>query len=99
MSTDVERLARDWRPALLAHLNRGEESGLHAAYQLGRGVVASGTSLLDVVRVHQALVAELVAETTAAEVLGLVASCDAFLLDALAPFEMARRGYPITPAE
>lgn len=94
MTETVTRLRRDWRPALLAHLGRGEESGLNMAYQLGRGAVAADIGLLDLVGVHQTLVAELVGDPTASDIPALVASCDAFLLEALAPYEMTRQGYP-----
>lgn len=90
----LDRLRRDWTPALLAYLSRRQEAGLGSAYDLGRGAVADGLGILDVLAVHHAVVVDVL--RTARDVHEppeLVEGAAQFLLEALAPFEMTRRAY------
>jgi hypothetical protein len=89
----LERLRRDYRPAFLAHLARRDEAGLRAAYELGRAAMADGIRLLDVVQVHHEVFLRFATELRHVdEVPALVEPAASFLLEALAPFEMTRRG-------
>ena len=103
--TDLEGLARNYRTAFLRYLPRQEEAALAAAYQLGRSAVAAGVSILELVRVHHEVLLEVLADTPAAELPGLVAAASDFFLEVLAPYDMAQRGFlegrrpPEPPAE
>jgi hypothetical protein len=95
----IERLRRDYTPAFLAHLARRDEAGLRAAYELGRGALADGVSLLDVVQVHHRVFLDVVTDVRSVEDLpGLLEPAAAFLVEALAPFEMTRRDLPPGPS-
>lgn len=88
----LERLRRNYRPAFLAHLARRDEAGLRAAYELGRGALADDIGLLDLVQVHHGIFAEVATEVRdVRELPGVLEPAAAFLVEALAPFEMTRR--------
>lgn len=94
MTEDIEALARSWRPALLGYVGHGREDALLLALDLGREAVARGIGLIDVVQVHQDMVAELLRDEDPAAVSGLLQAADAFLREALAPYAMSHPGYP-----
>jgi hypothetical protein len=87
----VARLQRNYTPALLAHLTYQNEVTLRAAYELGRGAIADGVSMLDLVHVHHAVFLE-VATTVrqVGELPEILQAAAAFLVESLAPFEMTR---------
>lgn len=88
----VARLQRNYTPALMAHLTSRDESTLRAAYELGRGAIADGVSMLDLVHVHHAVfldVASTVREV--GELADILDAAAAFLMEALAPFEMTQQ--------
>ena len=90
----VARLQRNYTPALLAHLTSRDENTLRAAYELGRSAIADGVGMLDLVHVHHAVfldVASTVREV--GELADILDAAAAFLMEALAPFEMT----PQTP--
>lgn len=90
----LDDLRRDYTPPFLAYLTNGDEPGLRAAYELGREAMRRGISLLDFVRVHNTVVADVLPSARS-----VPAACDlaraasAFLLEALSSFEMAQRGF------
>jgi hypothetical protein len=93
MSTSLGRLAQNYRPAFLAFLNKPDEERLHRAYELGRTALANGVTLLDLVRTHHAAFGEVVTTVDTAAQARAVDDAASFLIEALAPYEMARRGY------
>jgi Phosphoserine phosphatase RsbU, N-terminal domain len=90
--TPRETLLRDYRAAFLRFLSRHEESALHAGYQLGRGALAGGRSLLEVVQVHHEVLAEVLRDSPGDEVPLIARSASDFLVEVLASYDMARRG-------
>jgi hypothetical protein len=93
-----DRLVRNYQPAFLAFLGQPDEAHLHAAYELGREALVGGVSLLDLVRAHHAALGELLLDRAADRAAGLLDGAASFLIEAMAPFEMARRGYLETTA-
>jgi hypothetical protein len=93
MSTPLDRLTRNYTPAFLAFLNNPDEQRLHRAYELGRIALADGVSLLDLIRTHHLAFGEVVTTPNADSQSDRIDSAAAFLIEALAPYEMARRGY------
>jgi signal transduction histidine kinase len=87
-------LAERYTEALRNYLSGEDEGGLWRAYQLGRESLESGVALLDLLFVHRdALDRNFEDPLTPAQVVRLVdaeAAVD-FLLEALAPYEMAQR--------
>ena len=94
MTDPVADLRRDYRPPFLSYLTHLDERGLSAAYDLGRRTMLRRLGLLDLVRVHNEVYVEVVSEArTLEEAQGLARAASAFLLEALAPFEMTQRGF------
>jgi signal transduction histidine kinase len=87
-------LAERYAEALRSYLSGADESGLCRAYELGRDSLESGVGLLDLLFVHRdALDRNFEDPLTPAQVVRLVDAEGAvdFLLEALAPYEMAQR--------
>jgi hypothetical protein len=90
--TALDALERDYRAALLRYLPRHDEVALARGYELGRGAVAAGVSLLDVARIHHAILVEVLQDTSPEEVARVGESASQFLLDVLGPYDMTQRG-------
>ena len=93
MSAPLGRLTRNYTPAFLAFLNNPDERGLHRAYELGRIALADGVTLLDLIRTHHAAFGQVVTNIDAGTQACAIDAAASFLIEALAPYEMARRGY------
>lgn len=90
----LERFRLDYAPLLLRHIARQDESGLQAAYQLGRRAMQESVSLLDVVRVHNDLLLDVLTTVRHLdEVIDLTEAASNLLLDLVASFEVAQRGF------
>jgi hypothetical protein len=84
-----ERLQRDYRPAFLRYLSRGDEPARHAGYVLGRTAVAAGHSVLDVVAAHHVTLVEVLPDARDPdEVLAMSTAASEFLTEVLASFSM-----------
>jgi Phosphoserine phosphatase RsbU, N-terminal domain len=94
MTATPEDLLRDYRAAFLRSLARREESALNAGYEIGRAALAGGLSLLDVVRVHHEVLTEVLCAGPADEVALVAGAASDFLLEVLASYDMAQRGFP-----
>lgn len=90
--TDLEPLRRDYRVALLRYLPRGDEAASMAGYDIGRGAVTAGVGLLELVRVHQEIVAEILTDSRPEQRLEVWRATADFLLEVLGPFDMTQRG-------
>ena len=90
----VEGLGRDYRAAFLRHLSRREEVTLHAGYELGRSALATGISLLEVVRVHHDVLIAVLRDTPPPEVQDVAEGASDFLLEVVASFDMSQRRSP-----
>ena len=94
LTDPLERFRLDYTPLLLRHLAQRDELGLQAAYQLGRRAMQDSLGLLDVVRVHQELFLDVL--TTARdldEVTDLTHAASTLLVDLLASYDVAQRGF------
>ncbi|MBA4136094.1 MAG: hypothetical protein C0518_02115 [Opitutus sp.] len=85
-------LAGDYRAALRRHVDVGGEAGLQQAYELGRRACCEGHGVLDLARLHQESCASLPSIAAHSHAHDARAS-DAFLLEALSPFEATHRGF------
>jgi hypothetical protein len=90
----VGRLRHDYAAAFLRYLSRRDETGLRAAYELGRRAVADPVGLLNLVHVHHGvLVDALHGARSPAEVQDIGDAAAAFLTEAVTSFQMTQRGY------
>jgi Phosphoserine phosphatase RsbU, N-terminal domain len=87
-------LRQDLTPRFLAYLANRDEAGLRAAYELGRRAMRQGVGLLDFVRVHDEVVLDVLATARTVDSAHDIAhAASVFLVEALASFEMAQRGF------
>ena len=93
MNALPDSLERSFEDALRRHLAEGDEGSLHAAYLLGRGAIARGLGVLDTVAALTRALAAIGGTAGDRAPLPLPpATVEAFVLEALSPFEMAHRG-------
>jgi hypothetical protein len=94
MSDTLPRLRQDYAVALLRYLSQRDEAGLSSAYEVGREGLTGGVSLLDVVRIHHEVLLEVLrAARSAEETRELADAAATFQVEALASFDLARRGF------
>jgi hypothetical protein len=92
-SPETGGLADRYAAAFAAHLGEGGESGLGAAYALGREAVAGQYSVLDFADAHhRALTAALTAAPVGRQGEVVQAAAE-FIRESLSAFEIAARGY------
>ena len=92
MTTTRADLLRDYRAAFLRHLACREESALATGYEIGRGALAGGLSLLDVVRAHHDVLSEVLRDSPPDECPLVADAASDFLLEVLGSYDMAQRG-------
>jgi hypothetical protein len=94
MSHPNDQLAQNYTAAFVGYLSQRGEATLRAAYELGRAALADGISLLDLVRCHHAVFGRLLSATSSVQDQQDILSAAAeFLVEVLASYEMARRGF------
>ena len=79
----------DYASALRAYLNDPDESGLEAAYELGRAALDAGRGVIDIIDLH----AEAFGSVLGTSQTATWAQAISFLVECLAPLEMAHRGF------
>ena len=80
----------DYAANLRAYLAEPDESARAAAYELGRAAMDNGAGVIDVVGAHAEAVASILDASPAA---AISARSVPFLIECLAPLEMAQRGF------
>lgn len=91
MTGEDDGLARDYRAAFLRYLPHRSEAALTSGYELGRRAATGGTGLLELVRVHHRILAELLGERPAPDPREVTAAAGEFLGEVLSTFDMAHR--------
>ncbi len=91
--TELQSLERDYRAAFLRYLLRREEAPLRVGYEIGRSAVSGGLSILDIAQVHHAVLLEVLRDTPADDVRGVGTAASEFLVEVLATYDMAHRGF------
>jgi hypothetical protein len=90
----LERLRLDYAPLLLRYLTQRDETGLQAAYELGRDAMRESIGLLDVVRVHNDVSLEVLATARDVdEAHDLAGAAATLLIDLVAAYEVAQLGF------
>ena len=94
MTDALSRFRLDYAPVMLRYLAQRDEEGLQAAYELGRAALREQLGLLDVVRVHNELLLEVLATTRdVAEAHDVARSSTTLLIDLVASYDMSQRGF------
>ena len=92
-ATAVQTIECRYRAGLGTYLASAQEAALLDAYELGREIMDSGGGLLDLSAVHQAALQRSIMGTGLASDRSAASRAHEFLSEALAPFEMAQRGF------
>jgi hypothetical protein len=93
-SRDRERFQRDYAPVFLRYLAERSEPVLQEAYELGRRAMRERLSMLDLARIHHLVLLDVLRSHRGADELEDIArAASDFLVEALATFEMALRGF------
>ena len=94
MTDALDRFRLDYSPLMLRYLTQQDESGLQAAYELGRRAMEQSIGLLDVVRAHNELFLQVLATVRdVQEAQAVAAASTSLLIDLIASFEMSQRGF------
>src|ERR1700756_310483 len=94
IQTNRDSLAADSLGALAAYVEHGGEALLARAYELGRGALADGRSIPELVGVHSRALRAIACGNSPPRDTGfLIDSAATFPAEALSPFEMTHRGY------
>jgi hypothetical protein len=92
-----ERFRRDYAPVFLQYLSERGELGRRAAYELGRRAITEQLSVLDLTRIHHAMLLEVIrTHRTPRELEHIAQAASELLVEALAVFEMTQAGAPVT---
>jgi hypothetical protein len=90
----LTRLRLDYRSAFLGYLSQRSETQLRRAYEIGRGAILTGVGLLDLAQIHNEVTLDLLrASPDGQDRLDIAETAAAFLLEVLAPFDMAQRAF------
>jgi hypothetical protein len=89
----LEGLRRDYRVAFLRYLPRRQEAALARGYELGRAAVTEGLSILELAQIHHEVLLEALRETPAEDLTRVATAASEFLMEVLATFDMAQRGF------
>jgi signal transduction histidine kinase len=94
MNKPLSKLARRYVATLRKYLTDGREAVLEEAYELGRVAIASGLGVLDMARLHEGAVKNLLRPLLVPEGREQVLNAkEIFFLETLSPFEAAYRGF------
>jgi signal transduction histidine kinase len=85
-------LARDYALALADYVSGAGEAALLRAYQAGRDTLTHGLGVLELATLHQEALVEVLANLAVREHARAARGAAEFFAEALAPFEMSRRG-------
>ena len=94
-----EDVARDYRAAFLRYLPRGDEAALHSGYLLGRAALADGLSILEIARLHHAVLLDVLDESRPEDVRQIASAAAEFLVEVLSTYDMTHRSLPPRTAE
>ena len=91
---DRDILGEDYRKALREFVADGSERPLHQAYEIGRGALQCGFSMLDLINLHHHSARTLLQEQPqfGGETLQKLERTERFLVECLSPFEVLQLG-------
>ena len=87
-------MERDYRAAFLRYLPRRDEAALHSGYLVGRAALEDGVSMLEVVRLHHAVLLDVLDSSLSEDVRQIGSAAAEFLVEVLATYDMTHRSFP-----
>jgi hypothetical protein len=95
----ADDVRRDYRAAFLRYLPRREEAALHSGYLLGRSALEDGLSMLEIARMHHAVLLEVLDDSRREDLRDIASAAAEFLVEVLATYDMTHRSLPPRTAE
>jgi hypothetical protein len=92
-------VSRDYRAAFLRYLPRREEAALHSGYLLGRSALEDGLSMLEIARMHHAVLLDVLDDSRREDLRDIASAAAEFLVEVLATYDMTHRSLPPRTAE
>ena len=94
MNQRLRKLARSYSATLRTYLAEREESCLEQAYEIGRRAIAGGLGVLDMARLHQEALQDVLGTALCGpEQRQALRGAEEFFLESLSPFEATQRGF------
>ena len=90
---------RDYRAAFLRYLPRRDEAALHSGYLLGRSALEDGLSMLEIARMHHAVLLDVLDDSRREDLRDIASAAAEFLVEVLATYDMTHRSLPPRTAE
>jgi hypothetical protein len=90
----ADDVRRDYRAAFLRYLPRREEAALHSGYLLGRSALEDGLSMLEIARIHHAVLLEVLDDSRREDLRDIASAAAEFLVEVLATYDMTHRSLP-----
>jgi hypothetical protein len=90
---------RDYRAAFLRYLPRRDEAALHSGYLLGRSALEEGLSMLEIARIHHAVLLDVLDDSRREDLRHIASAAAEFLVEVLATYDMTHRSLPPRTAE
>ena len=95
----ADDVQRDYRAAFLRYLPRRDEAALHTGYLLGRTALEDGLSMLEIARLHHAVLLDVLDGSSREDVRDIGSAAAEFLVEVLATYDMTHRSLPPRSAE
>ena len=93
MTEHLSSIRTRYQSALSGYLSHPDEANLQKAYEFGREAMNAGCGIVDVIRMHHQALGSLMRAGRRAERTFTAPAVEAFLLEVIAPFEAAYRGF------
>jgi phosphoserine phosphatase RsbU-like protein len=90
---------RDYRAAFLRYIPRRDEAALHSGYLLGRAALEDGLSMLEIARLHHAVLLDVLDGSRQEDVRDIGSAAAEFLVEVLATYDMTHRSLPPRTAD
>jgi hypothetical protein len=90
----ADDVQRDYRAAFLRYIPRRDEAALHSGYLLGRTALEDGMSILEIARLHHAVLLDVLDDSRPEEVRDVASAAAEFLVEVLATYDMSHRSLP-----
>lgn len=90
----TDDVQRDYRAAFLRYIPRRDEAALHSGYLLGRAALEDGLSILEIARLHHAVLLDVLDDSRREDVRDVASAAAEFLVEVLATYDMSHRSLP-----
>jgi hypothetical protein len=95
----ADDVQRDYRAAFLRFIPRRDEAALHSGYLLGRSALEDGLSMLEIARLHHAVLLDVLDDSRREDLRDIASAAAEFLVEVLSTYDMTHRSLSPRPSE